>query len=326
MEKTRQMTTAMATEAIKQRIINLLLEASFWRILVHVKPDGDALGSASALAAAGAALGKKVQWGGADQLPLMYSFLPYTTDYCRYETLPRDGALTVCLDTSTVGRSIPGLVAEDVDINIDHHPDNPRFGKLCWVEPGAAAVGEMLCSLIPSLGCSMGRNIALPLYVAMVTDTGGFSYSNTTAETLKAAAALLESGISPVEVDEMLYHHDSLSKLHLWGRALSRAKRIGKRSVLSWLSREDFDSTGAGEEDTEGLVNELTRMKAVDMTVLVIETEKELRCSVRSRGDCSAQAFAAHWGGGGHKYAAGCRLSLPLERGVALLEEALYVL
>ncbi len=301
-----------------------LLEAPFWRVLVHVKPDGDALGSASALVSAGDALGKAVHWGGADPMPSLYAFLPGASEYHCYDRLPQDGALTVCLDTSTVDRSVPGLTAEAVDINIDHHPDNPRFGALSWVDPQAAAVGEMLCRLIPAMGCDLAGPIALALYVALVSDTGGFRYSNTTAETLRAGASLMASGLSPVEVDELLYHHDSLAKVHLRSVALGRAKRLGSRSVLSWLSLEDFRDTGAQEADTENLVNELTHVEGTDMAVLVIETAQELRCSFRSRGDVSSQAMAARWGGGGHRYAAGCRLPLPLSQGLAVLEGALH--
>ena len=126
-----------------------------------------------------------------------------------------------------------------------------------------------------------------------------------------------------VEIDEKLHYNDSPAKINLWGRCLSRAKKIGSRCALSWLTRDDFRETGADESDTEGLVNMLTHMSGTNMTVLVSEVKDCLRCSVRARGSASAQELAARHGGGGHQYAAGCKLYMPLKDGLALLEEEL---
>ena len=165
--------------------------------------------------------------------------------------------------------------------------------------------------------------MAKALYVAIVTDCGWFRFSNTTENTLRAAAELVGAGAVPSEIDELLDYNDTPQKLRLWGRCLSRLERHGERGVLSWVSRDDFRETGALEADTEGLVNMLTHVAGADMTVLVAETKKGLRCSFRSRGGLSANELAAKWNGGGHLCAAGCTMERPLDDGLNELREVL---
>lgn len=306
-----------------KKVAEALLAAPFWRILSHVKPDGDTLGSASALFSAARSLGKKVEWGGADEFPSLYRFLPHSEEYHCYSVLPRDSAALIILDTSTIDRSVPGLAQEKVLVNIDHHPDNSEYGIFNWIDPSSSSVGEMIYQLLRELNCNIDRDIAYSLYISLSTDTGGFRFSNTTSRTLRTAADLLDGGASAVEVDEALHRHDSIAKLQIWGVSLARTERIGKRAVLSWSTLADIRQACGVDDDTEGLVNLLTHVDGADIVVLIVEAEGVLRCSVRSRGDCSSQSFAAQWGGGGHKYAAGCRLFMPLEQGITVMREAL---
>ncbi len=303
-----------------EKIVERLKAEPCWRVLCHVKPDGDTLGSASALVSAGKKLGKKVEWGGPDPVPGGYHFLPWIEEYRQYSSLPRDGCCVVALDISTPERTAEGA---PVQICIDHHLDNAGFGELNWISPQFSSVGEMVFALIQELGCSWDVPMAEALYVSISTDTGDFKFSNTSADTLRIASELLQIGVSTVKIDELLHFNDSLEKLHLWGLCLSRAKQINGRAVLSWISRQDFRETGATEGDSEALVNMLTHVAGTQVAVLVSEFSDQLRCSIRSRGECSAQLFASKWGGGGHKYAAGCKIPLPLQEGLALLEKEL---
>ena len=304
-----------------QAIALALKAAPKWRIICHVKPDGDTLGCGSALMCAAVALGKDAVWGGADPLPPLYRFLPYADEYRAGGTVPDDGRCIIAVDVSTRDRGIP---AADVALCVDHHRDNEVFAtQVNWVVPEAAAAGELLLRLIRELGCEITPEIAKALYVAIVTDCGWFRFSNTTENTLRAAAELVEAGAVPNEIDELLDYNDTPQKMRLWGRCLSRVERHGERGVLSWVSRGDFDETGALEADTEGLVNMLTHIAGADMTVLVAETKKGLRCSFRSRGELAANELAAKWNGGGHRYAAGCTMERPLEEGLAEIREAL---
>ena len=304
-----------------QSIAFALKAAPKWRIICHVRPDGDTLGCGSALMCAAALLGKDAVWGGADPLPPLYRFLPFAEEYRVSEDITDDGRCVIAVDVSTRDRGIPSA---DVALCVDHHRDNEGFATCTnWVVPEAAATGELLLQLIYELGCPVTAEIAKALYVAIVTDCGWFRYSNTTENTLRAAAELVRAGAVPSEIDELLDYNDTMQKMRLWGRCLSRVERHGGKGVLSWVSCGDFLETGAAEADTEGLVNMLTHIAGADMTVLVSETPRGLRCSFRSRGGLAANDLASKWNGGGHRYAAGCTIERPLEEGLKELREVL---
>ncbi len=304
-----------------QKIAAILNDEPEWFVICHVKPDGDTLGSGSALVSAGKNFGKRVLWGGADPFPPQYKFLPHSDEYMCGSKAPRCGPCVIAIDVSTRERGLPNM---GVRVAIDHHADNDMFGRDAnWVVPEAAAVGELIYELLVTMNCPLDKNIAEALYVAILTDCGGFRFSNTRSETLRIASELVAAGAVPAEIDEKLYYNDTPEKLHLWARCLSRAEKIGSNSIISWLTRDDFRQTGAPESDTEGLVNMLTRVGGVSMTILAYEEHDAVRCSVRARGQFSAQEIAARHDGGGHRYAAGCKLRLPLEEAISVLKEEL---
>lgn len=304
-----------------EKTVNILSDSHAWRIVSHVKPDGDTLGCGSALAQAGVKLGKDVAWCGSDDMPPLYRFLPLSERYEKIDSIPNDGRCLIYLDVSVFDRGVPGPFPE---VNIDHHKDNELFGTVAnIVRPEAAAAGEIMFEVINALGCGIDIPIAEALFAAIVTDCGWFKFSNATTNTLRVASELAALGVVPAKIDQLLDQNDSIAKVRLWGCCLSRIKRVGERAVLSWVTKEDFKSTEALESDTEGLVNRLTNVAGADLSVLVSETSSCLRCSVRARGDKSAQEFAARFGGGGHRYASGCKLYVPLEQGLAELESEL---
>lgn len=307
------------TEA--EKIARILLAEPKWRVVCHVKPDGDTLGCGSALVSAGKKLGRNVIWGGVDPLPPLYAFLPHSGEYRTDASASDGGRCVIAVDVSARDRGVPGL---EPRISIDHHESNERFGaEVNWIDPQAAATGEMIYEVILALGCAIDTDIAEALYVSIATDCGWFRFSNTTADTMRVAAELIRAGAVPVKMDERLHFNDTPAKLRLWGRCMARVETVGARAALSWITRDDFRETGALESDTEGLINMLTHIKGADVTVMISEVKDCLRCSVRSRGPVSAQAIAAKWNGGGHRYAAGCKIYLPLEEGLKALEEEL---
>jgi len=307
------------TEA--EKVARILLAEPKWRVVCHVKPDGDTLGCGSALVSAGKKLGRDVIWGGADPLPPLYAFLPHSGEYRVGPFAVEDGRCVISVDVSACDRGVPGL---EPRVNVDHHESNERFGaEVNWIDAQAAATGEMIYEVILALGCPIDADIAEALYVSIATDCGWFKFSNTTADTMRIAMELIKAGAVPSVLDERLHFNDTPAKLRLWGRCLARVKPVGAHAALSWITRADFRETGALESDTDGLINMLTHMKCTDVTVMVSEIKDCLRCSVRSRGPVSAQALAAKWNGGGHRYAAGCRIFLPLEEGLKALEEEL---
>lgn len=302
-----------------------LQRADRWLILVHEKPDGDALGSGSALYQAGLAMGKEVRWGGIDSFPDTYSFLEGARDYCQLQTLPGDlraGDLVICLDTSNAERSVPGLTEARADVrilNADHHADNAHYGTWNLVDPSAAATAEMVWLLLESMGRKLTVGEALSLYTGIVTDTGRFAFRATSPRTHRVAASLLEAGLDPQKADSLVFHNRTLEAFHLWGRAFSRARHLAdKQAVVSWLLLDDFSDTRARPEETEGLVNDLLTVKGARFAALLTEAEEEIRVSLRSDGALSAGNIARSLGGGGHEQAAGfrCKGTLEEARGI----------
>lgn len=317
-------------EDIKSDIIEILEGAPAWVILTHIKPDGDTLGSGSALYSLGASLGKKVFWGGADSFPKGYSFLPeadsYTPGINPGELLHRWGGAAIIVDTSTEDRSLPGVraLSEKLPvINIDHHGDNELFGSLNWIDPAASSVGEMVWSLLSRWKKDYPLKTAEGLYTAIVTDSGNFTFSSTGEKAHRAAADLLTRGVTPEKIEDLLRSNRSLPAMHLWGRALERAEIYSSSAAMTWLFRKDFAETGSAPSETEFLVNELLTLKGISFAAFLVEEEDIVRVSLRSKGDISAVEIARIFGGGGHLQAAGCRLPLPLNTAKDTLVELL---
>lgn len=304
-----------------EKASQILLREPKWRLVSHVKPDGDTLGSCSALFQAGVKLDKDIDWCGFDDFPPLYRFLPFADKYRKLDSISDDERCIIYVDVSVLDRGIPGVLPS---VNIDHHKDNNMFATGAnLVDPKAAAAGEVMYSVIKTLGCGIDVPIAEALFVAIATDCGWFRFSNTTENTLSVATDLVKLGVVTSKMDHLLDQNDSIAKVRLWGHCLTRIKRVGEHAVISWVTKEDFKSTKALGSDTEGLVNRLTNVAGADLSVLVSETSSCLRCSVRARGDKNAQEFAAKFGGGGHRFASGCKLYVPLAEGLEILEREL---
>ena len=301
---------------IVEEIVGYLASHKTWLVLVHEKPDGDTLGSAAALVALGVRLGKTVLWGGRDEVPFHYEFLITNPPYEIFPTIPLerlgDDAVVVCVDTSTIERSVSGL--EDVlekylVINIDHHTDNARFGTINWVDPEASATGEMLTELMSSSLWGITALEARALYVAIVSDNGGFRFASTSIRSHECAIELLRAGASPSEIARALDSNLTVEALHLWGAALTRTETFaGGKAALFCLTNEDFEATGCLQSATENLVNFLLHIKGVLLVALVSEAGEYTRVSLRAHAPMNARTVATRLGGGGHDLAAGCKV------------------
>ncbi|MDR1482462.1 MAG: bifunctional oligoribonuclease/PAP phosphatase NrnA [Synergistaceae bacterium] len=306
-------------------IISVLEKAGKWLVLAHEKPDGDTIGCSFAMAHAGARLSKEVMLGGPDIYPGRYEFLAAGINFNVLNEIPCDfigtGGAVICLDTSTAGRSVQGV--EDLQerfhtINIDHHSDNERFCAINWVDPTSSATGEMVTELLSVSPWGIDRREAEALYVAIVTDNGYFKFSSTTKRSYKCAIRLMEAGAVPGDLMAVLDSNMSAEILSLWGRAFSRTELFaGGRSAFFWLSKDDFEQTGASRSGTEGLVNFLLKIKGVGLAVLFSEADGEIRVNLRARAPFSAHRIALAFGGGGHEVASGCVIRASLAEAVS---------
>ncbi|MDF2988402.1 MAG: phosphoesterase RecJ domain protein [Eubacterium sp.] len=301
-----------------REIVKIISEAGGIAIFPHVSADGDAIGSSLALALALHNAGKKVVVYLEEDIPTVYRFLPGTGLARFYD--PQDDAmdLNIALDTSDVGRlATRGEIffKAPCTVNIDHHVTNTKFALLNFVDASSASTGEIIYLLLKKLKYSIDKDIASCLYTAISTDTGGFKYSNTTAETHRTASELLSAGIDIGELSQRIFDNTTFTKLKLTQKSIELLElhQDAKLAVVV-LSQEDLNSTGAKDEDCDGIVNIGRSIEGVEVSLLVKEkSNNEVRINLRSKTYVDVSEIAAAFGGGGHKRAAGCTVNGTLQ-------------
>lgn len=307
-----------------QTLVDRLRQCRHPVLTAHSNPEGDALGSALALALGLRALGKRAQVVFHGGIPRRYRVLPGAESVRQVVTPPVD--LLVILDCPTRERAdlprkwqqakVPSLI-------VDHHP-SPSNGEkvkdeaLAWIEPKAAATGEMVAALLEALRVPMTKEIATCLYAAIITDTGVFRFANTTPRTLRLAAKLLNYGVNPQALADKLVESRSFQATELLARMLIKAK-FEENLGLCWstISLRDFEQTGTTDEDTENFVDFLRAVDGARVAVLFREVERGLvKVSLRAKDDTDVSLVARLFGGGGHPAAAGCRVNGSLRKAV----------
>jgi phosphoesterase RecJ-like protein len=280
----------------------------------HENPDGDALGSLLGMTLGLRQLGKDVQMilGPGERLPAEYTFLPLT-DLLREPPPDTAERVLLCLDCASEHRLTADGLREQAALvlDVDHHHDNTRFGDVNLIVPDASSTSEIVADLLAELGVEITPEIAEPLYIALVTDTGRFQYSNTTPKALRLAADLVEAGADVHQVFRQVYENVDFAKLKLLARVLERAQVYeGGRVVISWLLRGDFAEVGAEEPYSEGLIDYLRSVEGAQLVALIREPPRDegpaRRVSLRASSDeIDVSAIARASGGGGHPQAAG---------------------
>src|SRR5947208_769175 len=283
-------------------------------VVTHENPDGDALGSLLALSLALRQLGKDavMYLPGQTPLPQEYAFMPLD-DLVR--DLPEDAAERVLLAVDCAKEDRIGdesvLSAAPLVLDIDHHHDNTRFGDLNLIVADASSTGEVLRDVIRELDIELTPELAEPLYIALVTDTGRFQYTNTTPKALRLAAELVEAGADVHQVFQQVYESVEFAKLKLLARALDRARVLeGGLIVVSHLLRKDFAEVGAAEPYSEGIIDYLRAVEGAELAALIREPPRDdgpmRKVSLRASVDeLDVSAIARTFWGGGHRQAAG---------------------
>jgi len=293
-----------------------------YRVLItcHRNPDGDALGSELALAEMARRLGVQTVIVNRDRTPANLANLPGSNQITVADDLPEDFpsafdlVITVeCPDLDRTG--FEGLTKVPI-LNIDHHPANPAYGVVNYLDEASPAVGEMVWLMYADAGLLPTPEAATNLFVALSTDTGDFRYSNATSRAFRAAAEMVDAGARPAQVANWVHNHRSLASVRLLGEAL-RTLRIlggGKLAVIT-ADPTAFERAGAGPEDTEEIVNIPRSIAGVEAVAYFKQWEDGVvRVSLRSRGDVNVRAVAEKFGGGGHTNAAGCAVEGELSK------------
>jgi phosphoesterase RecJ-like protein len=308
------MSSPQTTASDLSAVADAIREDDRFLLTTHENPDGDALGSLLAAKVAFDQLGKDSVMAlvGDAPLPVEYAFMPLAELKRRW---PDDVSerVFVALDCANESRIADPEVLGRVplSIDIDHHHDNTRFGDLNLIIADASSTGEVLRDLFRELDVELTPSIAEPLYIALVTDTGRFQYTNTTPKALRLAAELVEAGADVHRVFQGVYESVQFAKLKLLARALERAQIYeGGRIVISYLLRTDFAEVNAAEPYSEGIIDYLRAVEGADMAVLIREPPRQdgptRRVSLRASVDeLDVSAIARKSGGGGHRQAAG---------------------
>jgi phosphoesterase RecJ-like protein len=292
----------------------LLRSQESFAVLSHVRPDGDALGSQLGLGLSLAKLGKTVMVRNEDGLLEKYNFLPGGEYLQTPLSEPRDFDVAIALDTATqsrLGNATQLVRSAKTWVNIDHHPSNPRYGDLVYIDSNAPATGQILFELITSQGLPMDAAIAENLFAAISTDTGSFQYPNTTARTFEIGAELVRCGVNVGRVSQLLYDNYPRRRVELLRELLGTMRFDGHGKVASFsLSLETAAKLGAKPEDNEGLIDHLRAIQGVIVAVFFEElADEKVRVSMRSKSDAAdVCAICEKFGGGGHRLAAGARV------------------
>jgi phosphoesterase RecJ-like protein len=298
-----------------QRIVDAIHQKQRFVVSSHSRPDGDSIGSQLAFAYAIRALGKEVTVVNRDAAPPPLMAFPGVPTIRIADSISGDFDAAVIMECGDVARTGVAGLDKYFLINIDHHPGNTGYGNINWFDSSAAACGEMVFDLVNALGVPMSLEIATHIYLAILTDTGSFHYSSISPRTFDICRQMLEAGVDPVAVARSVYDSNNMGRLKLFGSVLS-AMQIDPsgRIAIVYLDHEMAREAGGTYEDTEGLINLPLTVKEIQSVVFFKQNEgDEYRVSMRSKGDIDIGAVAKEFGGGGHKNAAGCSVTGPID-------------
>jgi phosphoesterase RecJ-like protein len=301
-----------------QKLADIINTNQTFLITTHVNPDADAIGSEIAFHKMLGILGKKSRIVNHSATPYNLEFLDTKNviekfDETKHKNLFNSSDVLVALDFNRSDRMVSmqnGFrESKQLKICIDHHLDPEDFVDYQFIGIDYAATGHIIYEFIKKTNIvDINKHIAIPLYAAIMTDTGSFRFERTSANIHRIAADLLEKGVNPSEIYDLLYDESKLSKIKLLGRCLNSLKLIADNKVgYMVLTQQDFNNINAIESDTENFVNFILSVENVRLGMLFIELKHGFKVSFRSKGQIPVSELAGEFGGGGHLNAAGAR-------------------
>ena len=301
---------------ISSKLIRLIKESSSFVITGHINPDGDSAGSCLGLALGLKKTGKKnITVLMKDPIPETLAFLP-SAKTVKHLPPKKDCDLLFILDCNTLDRTGFESINAKKTVVIDHHvlPLSTARSKFhrslaeSIIDPGSAATGMMVYNLLKALKVDIDKKIATNLYAAIIVDTGGFRYSNSSPEALRIASHLVEAGAKPWSISKEIYENKPYRAMKLLGLSLATLER---KNGVAWISSTDsmFKKTGAEAGNCEDFVDFPRKVKGVEVAVFFrYNGGNSYKVSLRSKGKVNVQKIAKSFGGGGHAPAAGCRI------------------
>lgn len=292
------------------QVVELIENKQNFAITTHVRPDGDGIGSSLGLCWLLRSLGKTAEVIVSDGIPATYTSLPGAEEIVHVSEINGKYDAVFVIECSDIERPNIKNLENQFTVNIDHHTTCEHFGTINWIDATASAVGEMIYNLCKAIGGRISKEIAECLYMALVTDTGSFHFSNTTERTLKVASELVKAGVKPAQISEAVYNSYPWSRIELMSRVLATVRRDPSGRV-AWMRQtvEMRETSGMADGDNSGFVNIPLAAKEVVASVYMREVRPHFyRVSLRSKGSINVARIAEKFDGGGHKNAAGCRV------------------
>lgn len=289
------------------QVVELIENKSKFAITTHIKPDGDGVGSSLGLCWLLRSLGKDAEVIVRGEVPPAYRSLPGAEEIQDVSTINGHYDAVFVIECSDLDR--PGIAGLDdvFTVNIDHHATSAHFGTINWIDSTASAVGEMIYNLCKAIGGKITTEIAECVYMALVTDTGSFHFSNTSDRTLKVASELVKAGAKPAKIGEAVYNNYPWSRIELMRQVLATVRRDASGRIATMRQTLEMGETSeAIDGDNNGFVNIPLAARDVVAAVYTREIEPgKYRASLRSKGDINVAKVAEKFGGGGHRNAAG---------------------
>lgn len=317
----------LASSNTTEEVVAELRRRSSFVFVSHVKPDGDTLGAGLALGLALKSLGKRVGYFQQDPVPRNLRFLPDAEHVARDvpADLPADTLWVFCdmSDFTRAGEFLPAIARENM-LDVDHHLGNSHFGALNYVIPTEASTGTCVLRLLHALEVEITPDIATCILTTIMTDTGAFMHTNTTAAVLRMSAEMVELGADKPLITEEIFANKRFAATKLLGMALERAVlEDDGRYCWTYVDEEMLRVAGADGEDTEEIVQHLRAVEGVEAAALFKDFEGAVRVSLRSSGKINVQAAAAALNGGGHFMASGLTFEGDLKAAIEGVHAAL---
>ncbi|OGC06660.1 hypothetical protein A2526_04710 [candidate division WOR-1 bacterium RIFOXYD2_FULL_36_8] len=282
-------------------------------IVCHVDPDGDTLGSMLAMGRILGDMGLDVLMYSPDGVPPSYLFMPGSENIMTHAP-KKEFDLMVTVDASGIDRIGQSKIIAHKILNIDHHPDNTNFGDVNCVEQ-LSSTAEIVYKIAKEFFIKITPQIAIPLYVGIMTDTGSFRFPNTKPTTFLVAKELVENGANPSYLADNIYNTKTIEAIRVCNAAFSRLKHTDDRKVV-WtnITREMIIDSGAKADDFTGIIDHLRTIKGIEVALLFREDKNgKIKVNFRSKGKVNVSEIAHECGGGGHILAAGCELDMSME-------------
>lgn len=308
-------------------MLSALQNANSILLCTHIAPDGDAVGATLAMGLGLRAIGREVTLACADPIPQRFHFLAGAKEFVTAPALEgRQFDLCLAVDVADLGRlgACEKAFRRAAETGqMDHHPTNPLYAQINWVDGGASAAGCIVYRALKALGVAITPDMAQCLYCAISTDTGNFCYRNTTAEAFSIAADLMRAGLPLDQTARMLHLLREEPHVRLLGRAIDTLRLFcGGKCACMRLEQADYRAANAGPEHGEKIVNYAMDLMGVEMAYLAdSRAPGRIKCSLRAQPPWDVTVIAQKFGGGGHVLAAGFQCAWTMEEACAAVEK-----